>query len=242
MGQDEPTTGGPKSGVTLKEWVGMKLDNFDGSSTPVQAAVWLSYVEDKMEAFEFEWRFYLVTFLDKMKLDLSKYVQDKKTVAEYKIGFNQIVRFVPHVAHDEVEKARQFHQGLKPAIRHVVSSLGVREIERAILVVQVIRRGSLNVTMLIVAAPLSHALQEGLLLSIAPFPNLWYNSDDGSASFFSRAHAAYTSIPAATFRYSTGPYTLVWGLLVAPRHYSFDTCGSLGSCTGYSYYGSLFFD
>ncbi|KAF0905004.1 hypothetical protein E2562_039451 [Oryza meyeriana var. granulata] len=66
--------------------------------------------------------------------------------------------------------------------------------------------------------------------------------DDGSASFFSRACAAYTSIPAATFRYSTGPYTLVWGLLVAPHHYSFDTRGSLSSCTGCSYCGSLFFD
>ncbi|KAF0904363.1 hypothetical protein E2562_033569, partial [Oryza meyeriana var. granulata] len=117
MGQDEPTTGGPKSGVSLKEWVGMKLDNFDGSSTPVQAADWLSFVEDKMEAFEvlaqdrvrygtqllkgeaqiwwkgvqstrtathgplfwvefvrqFERRFYLATFLDKMKLDLNNY-------------------------------------------------------------------------------------------------------------------------------------------------------------------------
>ncbi|KAF0932729.1 hypothetical protein E2562_012073 [Oryza meyeriana var. granulata] len=47
---------------------------------------------------QFERRFYPATFLDK----------DKKTVAEYEIGFNQIVRFVPHVAHDEVEKARQF--------------------------------------------------------------------------------------------------------------------------------------
>lgn len=30
----------------------MKLDSFDGSGTPIQAADWLSYVEDKMEAFE----------------------------------------------------------------------------------------------------------------------------------------------------------------------------------------------
>ncbi|KAF0889763.1 hypothetical protein E2562_030571 [Oryza meyeriana var. granulata] len=127
MGQDEPTIGGPKSGVSLKEWVGMKLDNFDGSSTPVQAADWLSYVEDKMEAFEFERRFYLATFLDKMKLDLNNYVQDKKTVAEYEIGFNQIIRFVPHVAHDEVEKARQFHQGLNPAIRHVLGAFTITD-------------------------------------------------------------------------------------------------------------------
>ena len=30
----------------------MKLDSFDGSGTPVHAADWLSYVEDKMEAFD----------------------------------------------------------------------------------------------------------------------------------------------------------------------------------------------
>ncbi|KAF0920776.1 hypothetical protein E2562_037100 [Oryza meyeriana var. granulata] len=63
---------------------------------------WVEFVR------QFERRFYPATFLDKMKLNLNNYVQDKKTVAEYEIGFNQIVRFVPHVAHDEVEKARQF--------------------------------------------------------------------------------------------------------------------------------------
>ncbi|XP_062195001.1 uncharacterized protein LOC133898348 isoform X2 [Phragmites australis] len=136
---------GPVSGVSLMQWVGMKLDSFDGSGTPVHAADWLSYVEDKMEAFDvlahdrvrygvqllkgeaqiwwkgvqsartaahgqlswhefvrqFERRFYPVTFLDRMKIDLNAYTQDKKSVAEYEVGFNQIVRFVPHVAHDE---------------------------------------------------------------------------------------------------------------------------------------------
>ncbi|KAF0909897.1 hypothetical protein E2562_000207 [Oryza meyeriana var. granulata] len=241
----------------------MKLDNFDGSSTPVQAAHWLSYVEDKMEAFEvlaqdrvhygtqllkgeaqiwwkdvqsartathgplfwvefvrqFERRFYPATFLDKMKLDLNNYVQDKKTVAEYEIGFNQIVCFVPHVAYDEVEKARQFRQGLKPAIRHVLGAFTITDFRSMV----------------------EQAL--GVEMQLMYTADLYKSSgDDGCASFFSRARAAYTSIPAATFRYSTGPYTSVWGLLVSPRHYSFDTRGSLGSCTGCSYCGSLFFD
>ncbi|KAF0904364.1 hypothetical protein E2562_033570, partial [Oryza meyeriana var. granulata] len=52
---------------------------------------------------------------------------DKKTVAEYEIGFNQIVRFVPHVAHDEVEKARQFRQGLKLAIRHMLGTFTITD-------------------------------------------------------------------------------------------------------------------
>jgi hypothetical protein len=66
-----------------------------------------------------------VTFLDKMKIDLHNYVQDKKTVTEYEVGFNQIVRFVPHVAYNDAEKARQFRQGLKPSIRHMLGAFSI---------------------------------------------------------------------------------------------------------------------
>jgi hypothetical protein len=38
-------------------------------------------------------------------------------VAEYEVEFNQIVHFVHHVAHNEYEKARIFHQGLKASFR-----------------------------------------------------------------------------------------------------------------------------
>jgi hypothetical protein len=38
-------------------------------------------------------------------------------VAEYEVEFNQIVRFIPHVTHNEYEKARIFRQGLKASIR-----------------------------------------------------------------------------------------------------------------------------
>jgi hypothetical protein len=48
-------------------------------------------------------------------------------VAEYEVGFNQIVRFVPHVAHDDAEKARRFRQGLKPFIRHVLGAFVVTD-------------------------------------------------------------------------------------------------------------------
>jgi hypothetical protein len=43
-------------------------------------------------------------------------------VAEYEVGFNKIVRFVPHVTRNEVEKASQFRQGLKPSIRHTLGA------------------------------------------------------------------------------------------------------------------------
>jgi hypothetical protein len=66
---------------------------------------------------QFERRFYLVAFIDKMKTQLERCHQGKKTVVEYDIEFNQIVRFVPHVAHNEYEKARIFCQGLKASIR-----------------------------------------------------------------------------------------------------------------------------
>jgi hypothetical protein len=154
----------PVSGLSLMQWMGMKLDTFDGSGTPVEAADWLTYVEDKMDVFEilygdrvrfgtqllkeeaqiwwrgvqaahssspgvltwdafirqFERRFYPVTFLEKMKIDLQSFKQEKKSVTEYEVGFNNMVRFVPHVAYNELEKASQFRQGLKPSIRHAL--------------------------------------------------------------------------------------------------------------------------
>jgi hypothetical protein len=42
----------PVSGLSLMQWMGMKLDAFDGSGTPVEAVDWLTYVEDKMDVFE----------------------------------------------------------------------------------------------------------------------------------------------------------------------------------------------
>jgi hypothetical protein len=42
----------PVSGLSLMQWMRMKLDTFDGSGTPVGAADWLTYVEDNMNVFE----------------------------------------------------------------------------------------------------------------------------------------------------------------------------------------------
>jgi hypothetical protein len=42
----------PVSGLSLMQWMGMKLDTFNGSGTPVEAVDWLTYVEDKMDVFE----------------------------------------------------------------------------------------------------------------------------------------------------------------------------------------------
>jgi hypothetical protein len=115
----------PSVVFSLMQWMGMKLDTFDGSGTPVEAADWLAYVEDKMDVFEivygdrvrfgtiplkgeaqiwwrgvhaahsspgvlswdvfikqFERRFYPVTFLEKMKIDLQSFKQEKKSVTE----------------------------------------------------------------------------------------------------------------------------------------------------------------
>jgi hypothetical protein len=54
-----------------------------------------------------------------MKTQLQMCHQGKKTMAEYGVEFNQIVHFVPHVAHNEYEKAMIFHQGLKASIQRV---------------------------------------------------------------------------------------------------------------------------
>jgi hypothetical protein len=42
----------PVSGLSLMQWMGLKLDNFDASGTPIEATDWLTYVEDKMDVFE----------------------------------------------------------------------------------------------------------------------------------------------------------------------------------------------
>jgi hypothetical protein len=42
----------PVSGLSLMKWMGMKLDTFNGSGTPVEAGDWLAYVEEKMDVFE----------------------------------------------------------------------------------------------------------------------------------------------------------------------------------------------
>jgi hypothetical protein len=42
----------PVSDLSLMKWMGMKLNSFDGSGTPIKAADWLTYVEDKMNVFE----------------------------------------------------------------------------------------------------------------------------------------------------------------------------------------------
>jgi hypothetical protein len=40
------------SGLSLMQWMGMKLDTFDGSGTQVEAADWITYMDDKMNVFE----------------------------------------------------------------------------------------------------------------------------------------------------------------------------------------------
>jgi hypothetical protein len=72
-----------------------------------------------------ERRFYPVTFLEKMKINLQSFKQEKKSVIENEVGFNKMVRFVPHVAYNEMEKASQFRQGLKPSIRHALGAFSV---------------------------------------------------------------------------------------------------------------------
>jgi hypothetical protein len=57
-----------------------------------------------------------------MKIDLKSYKQEKKSVTKYEVGFNKMVCFVSHVAYNELEKASQFRQGLKPSIRHALGA------------------------------------------------------------------------------------------------------------------------
>jgi hypothetical protein len=60
-----------------------------------------------------------------MKIDLQPLKQEKKSINEYEVGFNKMVRFVPHVAYNEMEKASEFHQGLKPSIKHDLGAFSI---------------------------------------------------------------------------------------------------------------------
>jgi hypothetical protein len=57
-----------------------------------------------------------------MKIDLQSFKQAKKTVIDYEVGFNKMVRFIPHVAYNELEKTSQFCQCLRPSIRHALGA------------------------------------------------------------------------------------------------------------------------
>jgi hypothetical protein len=57
-----------------------------------------------------------------MKIDLQSFKHEKKSIIEYEVGFHKMVRFVPHVAYNELEKASQFHKGLKPSIKHALGA------------------------------------------------------------------------------------------------------------------------
>ncbi|KAF0904276.1 hypothetical protein E2562_033206 [Oryza meyeriana var. granulata] len=48
-------------------------------------------------------------------------------MAEYEVGFNQIVHFVSHVLHDKVKKTRCFHQGLHPTICHMLGAFPITD-------------------------------------------------------------------------------------------------------------------
>jgi hypothetical protein len=85
---------------------------------------------------QFERRFYPIAFMNKMKTQLERCYQGKRTVAEYEVVFNKIVRFVPHVARDDYEKAWIFRKDLKASIRRVLGAFVVEDfrstIERAL--------------------------------------------------------------------------------------------------------------
>ncbi|KAG2634071.1 hypothetical protein PVAP13_2NG231303 [Panicum virgatum] len=69
---------------------------------------WIEFV------IQFERRFYPVSFVDKMKTQLERCHQGKRTVTEYEMDFNHIVRFVPHVDfRSTVERALGVEKDLK---------------------------------------------------------------------------------------------------------------------------------
>ncbi|CAN6372661.1 unnamed protein product [Urochloa humidicola] len=150
-------TGAP---IEAADWLSSVVDKLESFQVPAsdwvryahqlrkgEALVWWRNVQSSHPATrgpitwrdfvaQFERRFYPIAFMDKMNTQLERCHQGKRTVAEYEVEFNQIVRFVPHVAQDDYEKARIFRQGLKASIRRVLGAFVVEDfrstVERAL--------------------------------------------------------------------------------------------------------------
>ncbi|MDD0148563.1 hypothetical protein PSY31_23020, partial [Shigella flexneri] len=44
------------------------------------------------------------------------------TIAEYEVGLNNLIHFVPSVTSNDLEKAKRFHQGLNSEFWHVMGA------------------------------------------------------------------------------------------------------------------------
>ena len=91
----EMPEGGATSGVSLREWVSMKLDSFDGSGTPIQAADWLAYIEMQLDAFDVLPRDKIRYVTQLMKGEAQIWwrgVQSARTVAHGDLTWSEFVR------------------------------------------------------------------------------------------------------------------------------------------------------
>jgi hypothetical protein len=105
------------NGEALVWWRGVQ-SSYPAARGPI---TWMDFVS------QFERRFYPIAFMDKMKTQLERCHQGKRTIVEYEVEFNKIVRFVPHVARDYYEKAWIFRQGLKASICCVLGAFVVED-------------------------------------------------------------------------------------------------------------------
>lgn len=161
----------PETRISLREWMSLRLDTFDGAGTPVQVADWLRYMERQFDALEmnsvqrvrfvafqlkgqadiwwegvlsartpvqgpvtweffvgqFRAKYYPDSFVEKMEQSLLTLTQGHRSVSEYEAEFNSLVRFVPAVANDDMEKAKRFRRGLVQEYRQILGASVLRD-------------------------------------------------------------------------------------------------------------------
>lgn len=62
-----------------------------------------------------------------MEVALSTFVQGKMIVAKYEAGFNDLIRFAPSVASNDLEKAKRYRRRLNSEFRHVMRATAPRD-------------------------------------------------------------------------------------------------------------------
>ncbi|XP_074323256.1 uncharacterized protein LOC141660191 [Apium graveolens] len=63
---------------------------------------------------------------NQLEIEFLELKQDKRSVAEYEAKFTELARLVPVYVSIEAQKAKRFHQGLKPEIRSGVIALEIK--------------------------------------------------------------------------------------------------------------------
>lgn len=76
---------------------------------------------------QFRAKYYPDSFVEKMEQSLLSLTQGNRSVSEYEVVFNNLVRFIPAVANNDLEKAKRFRRGLIQEYRQILGASALRD-------------------------------------------------------------------------------------------------------------------